>query len=126
MDTKQEIVRREASGNEVASLFPPVDVIEDDNGITLTADLPGVTKENLAIRVDADMLTIEGAVTLGELQNMEPVYAEIRAAQYKRTFTLSRELDAAQIAASIKDGVLTLHVPKLEQAKPRRIEVKVD
>ena len=125
MDTKQEIVRRDASGNEVASLFPPVDVIEDDNGITLRADLPGVTKENLAIRVDADMLTIEGAVTLGELQNMEPVYAEIRAAQYKRTFTLSRELDAAQIAASIKDGVLTLHVPKLEQAKPRRIEVKV-
>ena len=126
MDTKQEIVRRETSGNEVATLFPSVDVIEDDNGITLTADLPGVTKENLAIRVDTDMLTIEGAVTLGESESMEPVYAEIRAAQYKRTFTLSRELDAAQIAASIKDGILTLHVPKLEQAKPRRIEVKVD
>lgn len=126
MDTKQEIVRREAGGIDVATLFPLVDVIEDENGITLTADLPGVTKENLAIRVDADMLTIEGTVTLGESESMEPVYAEIRAAQYKRTFTLSRELDAAQIAASIKDGVLTLHVPKLEQAKPRRIEVKVD
>ncbi|MGB7196416.1 MAG: Hsp20/alpha crystallin family protein [Collimonas pratensis] len=126
MDTKQEIVRREASGNEMATLFPPVDVIEDNNGITLTADLPGVTKENLAIRVDADMLTIEGVVILGEPQSLEAVYAEVRADQYKRTFTLSRELDVAQIAASIKDGVLTLHVPKLEQAKPRRIEVKVD
>ena len=126
MNTKQELTRREASGNNVATLFPPVDVIEDENGITLTADLPGVTKENLGIRVDADMLTIEGALTLGETHSMEPVYAEIHAAQYKRTFTLSRELDTAQIAASIKDGVLILHVPKLEQARPRRIEVKVN
>ena len=126
MDTKQEIARHGASGSDAATLFPPVDVIEDDNGITLTADLPGVTKENLTVRVDADMLTIEGIVALGESKHMEPVYAEIRAAQYKRTFTLSRELDTAQIAASIKDGVLTLHVPKIEQARPRRIEVKID
>ncbi len=126
MDTKQEIARHGASGSDTATLFPPVDVIEDDNGITLTADLPGVTKENLTVRVDADMLTIEGIVALGESKHMEPIYAEIRAAQYKRTFTLSRELDTAQIAASIKDGVLTLHVPKIEQARPRRIEVKID
>ena len=126
MNTKQELARREASGNNVATLFPPVDVIEDENGITLTADLPGLTKENLGIRVDANMLTIEGALTLGETNSVEPVYAEIHAAQYKRTFTLSRELDTAQIAASIKDGVLILHVPKLEQARPRRIEVKVN
>jgi HSP20 family molecular chaperone IbpA len=139
METNQEIVRREADGihrganaiqndgtnDDVATLFPPVDVIEDNNGITLTADLPGVTKENLAIRVEGDRLTIEGRVTLGEAQHMQSLYAEIRAAHYKRTFILSRELDTAQIAASIKDGVLVLHVPKLEQAKPRRIEVKV-
>jgi HSP20 family protein len=125
MDTTQDIVRRGTSGNEVAVLFPPVDVIEDEAGITLTADLPGVAKENLTIRVDGDTLTIEAAVTLGESQNMEPVYAEIRAAQYKRSFTLSRELDTAKIDAAIKDGVLKLHVPKLEQATPRRIEVKV-
>lgn len=126
MNTKQEIVRRDASSTEAAMLFPPVDVIEDEQGITLTADLPGVSKENLAVRVDADLLTIEGGVALGESQGMESVYAEIRAAQYKRTFTLSRELDTSQIAASIKDGVLVLHVPKLEQLKPKRIEVRVD
>lgn len=126
MDRNQEISLREASGNEVAPLFPPVDVIEDENGITVTADLPGVTKETLAIRVDGDRLTVEGTIVLGESENMDPIYAEVSAAQYKRSFTLSRELDTAQIAASIKDGVLTMHVPKLEQAKPRRIEVKVD
>lgn len=125
MDTNQKIVRHEARGNEMATLFPPVDVIEDQNGITVTADLPGVTKETLTIRADSDMLTVEGVISLGESESLEPIYAEVRAAQYKRSFTLSRELDTGQIAASIKDGVLTLHVPKLEQAKPRRIEVKV-
>ena len=123
MDTEQELAQYKSNINDEKSLFPLVDVIEDENGITLTADLPGVTKENLAIRVDADLLIIEGALTLGEGETVAPVYAEIRAAHYKRTFTLSRELDAAQIAASINDGVLTLHMPKLEQAKPRRIEV---
>ena len=123
MDNRPELGQYKTSNNEGKSLFPLVDVIEDENGITLTADLPGVTKENLAIRVDADTLTIEGALTLGEAESVAPVYAEIRAAQYKRTFTLSRELDAALIAASINDGVLTLHIPKREQAKPRKIEV---
>ena len=125
MDMKQDIVKREGPGTEVAALIPPVDVIEDEAGITVTADLPGVAKENLAIRVDGDTLTIEAPFSLGESQNMEPVYAEIRAAQYKRSFTLSRELDTAKIDAALKDGVLKLHVPKVEQARPRRIEVKV-
>ncbi len=124
MDTKQDIVKREAPGAEVAALIPPVDVIEDESGITVTADLPGVAKENLAIRVDGDTLTIEAPISLGESQNIEPVYAEMRAAQYKRTFTLSRELDTAKIDAALKDGVLKLYMPKVEQARPLRIEVK--
>lgn len=124
MDTKQEIVKREAGASEVAALVPPVDVIEDAAGITVTADLPGVTKDSLAIRVDGDTLTIEGQASLGESQAIEPLYTEVRAAHYKRSFTLSRELDTARIDATIKDGVLKLHVPKLEQARPRRIEVK--
>ena len=124
MDTKQDIVKREAPGAEVTALIPPVDVIEDEVSITVTADLPGVAKENLAIRVDGDTLTIEAPVSLGESQNIEPVYAEIRAVQYKRSFTLSRELDTAKIAAALKDGVLKLYVPKVEQARPRRIEIK--
>ena len=125
MDTKQDIVKREARDDERAALIPPVDVIEDEAGITITADVPGVAKDALAIRVDGDTLTIEAAVSLGESQNIEQMYAEVRAAQYRRSFTLSRELDIAKIDAALKDGVLKLYVPKLEQAKPRRIEVKV-
>jgi HSP20 family protein len=123
METNQEITKREAPGPEVAALVPPVDVIEDEVGITVTADLAGVAKEDLIIRVDGDTLTLEAPIRLGESQNIDPVYAEIGAAQYKRSFTLSRELDIAKIDAALKDGVLKLYVPKVEHAKPRRIEV---
>ncbi len=125
METKQDIVKRESPGAEAAALIPPVDVIEDEAGITVIADLAGVAKEDLAIRVDGDTLTLEAPIGLGESQNIDPVYAEIRAAHYKRSFTLSRELDITKIDAALKDGVLKLYVPKVEQAKPRKIEVKL-
>ena len=128
MDMKQPVLDREASApaHEAAAIVPPVDIIEDANGITLKADLPGVSKENLSIRVDGDTLTIEGGVDLGEAKSMEAVYAEIRVAQYRRSFVLSRELDTTRIEASIRNGVLRLNVPKSEQAKPRRVEVRAE
>jgi HSP20 family protein len=125
MDMKRdnsEAIARE--GEAAAALVPPVDIIEDAEGITLTADLPGVDKENLSVGVDGDTLTINGTVALGESTALQSVYAEVRVAEYKRTFVLSRDLDSARIDASMKDGVLTLRVPKAEQAKPRRIAVK--
>jgi len=110
---------------EVPSIVPAVDVFEDEHGITLKADLPGVSRENLNVRVEADQLTIEGQVTLGASAKLEPVYAEIRMAQYRRTFALSRDLDTGKIDAGIRNGVLTLRIPKAEQARPRRIAVQV-
>jgi len=110
---------------EAPAIVPAVDVVENENGITLKADLPGVSKEGLNLRVEGDQLAIEGRVTLGEAAGLEPVYAEVRVAQYRRSFTLSRDLDTEKIEASMKNGVLTLHIPKAEQAKPRRIPVSV-
>lgn len=104
---------------------PPVDIFEDKDGIVVKADLPGVSKETLSIGVDGDTLTIEGAVALGESANLQSVYAEVHTPHYKRSFVLSRDLDTANVEASLVNGVLTLRVPKREQAKPRRIEVKV-
>jgi len=127
MNTKQEIVKRDTtSPSEVErpALIPLVDVTEDDAGITLTADLPGATRESLSIRVDGDTLTLEAPLELGEPKELEAVYAEVRAGQYRRSFTLSRELDSQHIEAALKDGVLTLRLPKLEKARPRRIEVR--
>ncbi len=106
-------------------LLPPVDIVEDDAGITVYADLPGVPKDKLAVRADSESLTIEGEISLGVPEKMEAVVAEIQAPRYRRSFALSRELDTEKSEAVFKDGVLKLHIPKVEQAKPRRIEVKV-
>jgi HSP20 family protein len=108
-----------------AVLVPPVDIYEDESGFTLMADLPGVSKERLGVKVNGDALLIEGDVAVPSPQGMELFYAEIPASRYERSFTLSRELDASKIEASLKDGVLKLRIPKAEQARPRRIEINV-
>lgn len=106
-----------------AALTPPVDVVEDVNGITLYADLPGVPKENLHLHLEADSLTIEATVKMDVPQQMESSHADVGAARYRRVFTLSRELDGAQAAAELKNGVLTLRIPKARHAQPRKIEI---
>lgn len=126
MDMKQTALDREGKMGDAPALIPPVDIVEDGNGITLKADLPGVSKEKLSIRVDGDTLTVEAAVALGESKELRSAYAEVRVAQYRRSFVLGRDLDTEKIEASMRNGVLTLRVPKREQAKPRRIEVKAE
>jgi len=125
MDNTKDIVKQEQQNTSAAAaLIPPVDVTEDESGITLVADLPGATRETLSIDVNGDTLTLEASLGLEQPQGLQGVYAEVRSARYRRSFTLSRELDSAHIDATLKDGVLTLRVPKLEQARPRRIEVR--
>ncbi len=123
MDMKQRGLEREARQIPETALVPPVDIIEDADGITVRADLPGVSREDVSIGVDGETLTLEARVKLGESSGMQPVYAEVRIAQYKRSFVLSADLDTSKIEAAIRNGVLTLRVPKVERAKPRRIAV---
>lgn len=106
------------------TLLPPVDVIEDASGITLFADLPGVSKDKLKLQLVADSLTIEGDVDIAVPEGMESQYAEIRLPHYRRTFALSRELDSEKATAELRNGVLKLRIPKAEHAQPRKIEVK--
>lgn len=109
---------------DTRALLPRVDVLEDTAGITLLADLPGVSKERLELKVEGDTLLIEGEVGTPMPAQMQSVYAEIRVPRYRRAFTLSRDLDSALIEAAMKDGVLRLRIPKQEHARPRRIEVR--
>ncbi|KQV49347.1 heat-shock protein [Pelomonas sp. Root1217] len=115
--------RQGADNEPTRAMVPRVDVSEDDTGITLLADLPGVTRDQLELRVEADTLHIEGAVDAATPGGLEAVYAEVRLPRYRRSFTLSRELDASHIEAQLKDGVLKLRIPKQAHAQPRRIEV---
>lgn len=114
-----------APGREQPFVVPPVDVFENESGITLLADLPGVSRDRLGVRVDGENLMIEGTAAAVGPQNMQLVYGEAHYPSYRRQFTLSRELDSSRIEASLKDGVLKLTIPKLEEAKPRRIDVRV-
>jgi len=106
------------------TLMPPVDIVEDANGITVTADLPGVDPDDLVIRVEGRSLTLEAPLRLGEADAVSFVYSEVRASRYRRSFELSGELDTGAIQADLRDGVLKLRLPKSERAKPRRIEVR--
>jgi HSP20 family protein len=118
--------RGQSSRSQSATtLLPPVDIFEDETGFTVIADLPGVSREQLGVRVTGDSLVIEGAAVIPVTGTMELVYGEVQSPQYRRSFTLSRELDPGKIEAKLDNGVLRLRIPKAEEAKPRRIDVSV-
>lgn len=124
--TKQTVTQTtdNASRNEPA-LLPLVDVFEDAAGITVYADLPGVPKDRLNVRVEGDTLLIEADLVLNVPQDMQASHAEVQRTHYRRTFTLSRELDPDKVAAELNQGVLRVRIPKAEHAQPRRIAVQV-
>lgn len=120
----QKTAETTAAAREEAVLRPPVDVVEDETGITLYADMPGVSREMLKLQVEADTLSIEGELSLPVPQDMQASHAEVQRSRYRRSFTLSKELDAGKIGAELAQGVLRVRIPKAEHAQPRRIEVK--
>ena len=105
------------------AMWPPVDIFEDDSGITVQADMPGVAREGLDVHIDGDSLSIVGKIDIPMPTKMEALHADVRATRYQRSFALSRELDRDKIEANLREGVLTLRIPKLEETKPRKIEV---
>jgi len=113
---------RQADSNQPA-LLPPVDVIEDDSGITLYADLPGVPRDKLSVQADGETLIIDGEMALEMPKDLDATHVEVNLPRYRRVFSLSKELDAGKLSAELKQGVLKLRIQKAERAKPRRIEI---
>ena len=97
----------------------------DASGITLYADLPGVPRDKLSVRIDGENLVIDGEIVLEMAKNLEATHVEVSLPRYRRVFTLSKELDTERLSAELKHGVLKLQIQKAEHAKPRRIEVQV-
>ena len=116
-----------AESNEArrrAALTPAVDIFEDAHAVTLLADLPGVSKDKLDIKVHDGSLTIEAESMVPVPPNLVLSHAEVRAPYFSRRFTVSEDFDTSRIEASLKDGVLKLTIPRRDEAKPRRIEVR--
>jgi len=102
---------------------PDVDIVEDQEAITLRADLPGVTKDNMSIDVREGVLTLTATVKPPE-EHHRQVYREYDIGGFNRRFTLGERIDPEKISASLENGVLTLMLPKAEAHKPRKIEIK--
>jgi HSP20 family protein len=120
---RENTAAAERPARDERALVPPVDVIEEPAGITLYADLPGVSRERLNLRVEGDTLTIEGELSLPLPEGMQASHAEIEQARFRRSFTLSKELEPDKVSAELSHGLLRVRIPKAEHAQPRRIEV---
>jgi len=110
---------------EVVHLRPLADIHENKEGVKLYLDLPGVSKDSLEIDIDKNVLTIKGEIKLDLPENMKARYIELNSGVFDRQFTLGDELDSEHIDASLKQGVLELSIPRLQQHQPRKIEIKV-
>lgn len=115
---------REETRSQERFVTPPVDIFETQDGLIVKADLPGVAKEGLEVRVDNDLLTIRGKAT--HAAPGDTVYREYELANFFRQFQLNEKVNQNKISAELKHGVLTLALPKAEEAKPRRIDVKAE
>jgi HSP20 family protein len=120
--TSAESQRRSAANDSV--LRPPVDIYETPEGITLQADMPGVAKDRLNLRVEGNSLLIEGTIGVAPQDQMTALHADVRSTVYRRSFTLSNELETQKIEAALKDGQLTVRIPKRAELRPRRIEIR--
>ncbi len=124
-DTK-ELVKREESlperSREIPAVAPLVDIYENDDEILLHVDMPGVDKKDITVNID------NGRLALGGVRKLETSGAtqweEFGDVEFQRTFSVPQTIDAEKIDAELKDGVLRLHLPKSEAAKPRQIEIK--
>jgi len=122
--SKQDAGTAQAVKQQEQAVLPAVDIFENESGITVQADMPGVSRDRLDVHIDNDTLTIEGRAVIPMPEGMDAVYADVRSTLYQRSFSLSRELDTERIEAGLNDGVLTLRIPKREEHRPRRIEVQ--
>jgi len=120
---KREIEKKQEATAPARTFMSTTDIFEAEGALTMVLEMPGVDKSNVDINIEDGVLTIEGRLEFAKYEEMQPVYTEYNIGNYRRSFTLSNKIDQTKISAEMKDGVLTLLLPKAEEAKPRRIAV---
>jgi HSP20 family protein len=131
MDTQQELQvqqKREVESKQEATIparvfVPATDIFETDEALTVILEMPGVDKDKVDVKVENDVLKIEGWIDFSRYEGLQPVYTEYNIGNYARSFQLSSKIDQDRISAELRDGVMTLVLPKSEKAKPRKIAV---
>jgi HSP20 family molecular chaperone IbpA len=120
---KREVEKKQESTVPARSFTPTADIFVAEHALTVVLEMPGVDKSNVDINVEAGVLTIDGRLDFSKYEGMQPVYTEYMIGHYRRSFSLSNKIDQSRIGAEMKDGVLTITLPKVEEAKPRRIAI---
>ena len=120
---KREVENKQESTVPSRAFLPVTDIFETDKALTVVLEMPGVAKDNVNVNVENDILTIEGRIDYARYEGLAPVYTEYNVGHYVRSFQISSKIEQSEISAVLKDGVMTLVLPKAEKAKPRRITV---
>jgi len=120
---KREVEKKQESTIPVRQFLPVTDIFETDHSLTLVVEMPGVSKNNVEVRVENDVLTVEGRMDFANYEGLQPLYTEYNVGNYVRSFHLSSKIDQDGILAELKDGVMTLVLPKAEKARARKIMV---
>jgi HSP20 family protein len=120
---KREVEKAQETTRPMRAFLPTADIFETENALTVVLEMPGVAKDNVDVSVENDLLTIEGRIDLSKYEGLRPVYGEYNVGPYRRSFRLSSRIDQSKINAEMRDGVITLVLPKAEEAKARRIAV---
>jgi HSP20 family protein len=120
---KRELEKKQESTVPARFYLPNTDIFETEQALSLIVEMPGVDKNKVDVRVEDGVLTIEGRLDFSKYEGMQPVYTEYNVGHYRRSFSLSNKVDQGRISAEMKDGVLTLVLPKPEATKPRKISV---
>ena len=120
---KREVEKKQETTIPARQFLPTADIFETDRSLTVVLEMPGAKKENVNVNVDDGILKIDGKIDFSKYEGLRPVYTEYNIGHYTRSFRLSSAIDQTKIKAEMKDGVLTVVLPKSERAQPRRIEV---
>jgi len=121
---KREVEKAHEPTTPMRAFLPTTDIFENEDALTVILEMPGVDRNNIDVSVENGVLTVEGRIKFDKYKGMQPVYSEYNVGPYRRSFRISSRVDQDKIRAEMQDGVITLILPKAEEAKPRRIEVK--
>jgi HSP20 family protein len=121
---KRELEKKEETTIPARVFLPNADIYETTDALNVVLEMPGVDKNSVEVHVEDGVLKIDGRLDFSKYQGLQPLYTEYNVGHYSRSFRLPGRIDQNKIAAELEDGVLSLVLPKVEEAKPRTIQVK--
>jgi HSP20 family molecular chaperone IbpA len=120
---KREVEKAQEPTTPMRAFVPTTDIFETEDTLTVVLEMPGVDRDHIDVSVENGLVTVEGRIDFGKYEGLQPVYSEYNIGPYRRSFRISSRVEQDKISAEMRDRVITLVLPKAEEAKPRRIKV---